>query len=57
MSNHSDSQDVCCGGPAPEHVDACCAADHEAKNASKDGCGCSPSNSHAAESNSTSCCS
>jgi hypothetical protein len=31
----------CCGGPAPEHVDACCVADAEAKSAGASGCGCS----------------
>jgi thioredoxin reductase len=30
----------CCGGPAPANVDACCAADAEAKADGKDGCGC-----------------
>jgi thioredoxin reductase len=30
----------CCGGPAPDEVDACCAADVEAKQAGKSGCGC-----------------
>jgi hypothetical protein len=31
----------CCGGPAPAAVDACCAADSNAKVAGKSGCGCS----------------
>jgi len=31
----------CCGGPAPEEVDACCLADAEAKADGKAGCGCS----------------
>lgn len=30
----------CCGGPAPADVDACCAADANAKQAGKAGCGC-----------------
>ncbi|MBN9549101.1 MAG: flavoprotein, partial [Alphaproteobacteria bacterium] len=30
----------CCGGPAPEEVDACCVADAEAKAVGKGGCGC-----------------
>jgi Pyridine nucleotide-disulphide oxidoreductase len=31
----------CCGGPAPEGVNACCADDATAKAAGKSGCGCS----------------
>jgi hypothetical protein len=31
----------CCGGPAPEASDACCLADHVAKEAGAGGCGCS----------------
>jgi thioredoxin reductase len=30
----------CCGGPAPSAVDACCAADANAKQQGKTGCGC-----------------
>jgi hypothetical protein len=30
----------CCGGPAIERADACCAADETAKVAGKAGCGC-----------------
>jgi hypothetical protein len=30
----------CCGGPAPSTVDACCAADANAKQQGKTGCGC-----------------
>jgi hypothetical protein len=30
----------CCGGPAPAEADACCVADHVAKVAGKEGCGC-----------------
>jgi hypothetical protein len=30
----------CCGGPAPAHVDACCARDADAKAAGQEGCGC-----------------
>ncbi len=32
----------CCGGPAPQNVDACCVADVEAKAEGKTGCGCAP---------------
>jgi hypothetical protein len=30
----------CCGGPAPERIDACCALDAREKAAGKEGCGC-----------------
>lgn len=30
----------CCGGPAPNRADACCAADEAAKKLGSDGCGC-----------------
>lgn len=45
----------CCGGPAPAGIDACCAADSDAKIAGDEGCGCgtsSPSPAKAA----SSCC-
>ena len=31
---------ACCGGPAPENVNACCATDAVAKQNGKAGCGC-----------------
>ena len=31
----------CCGGPAPQHVDACCMLDAASKSEGKAGCGCS----------------
>lgn len=31
---------ACCGGPAPDGVDACCVADAEARSAGEAGCGC-----------------
>jgi len=31
---------ACCGGPAPQAVDACCADDAKAKQQGKSGCGC-----------------
>jgi thioredoxin reductase len=34
------SASQCCGGPAPAAVDACCAADANAKQQGKSGCGC-----------------
>ena len=37
----SDKAKGCCGGPAPEAVDACCQQDAEAKAAGARGCGCS----------------
>jgi hypothetical protein len=36
-----DGASVCCGGPAPVDVAACCADDASAKAAGKTGCGCS----------------
>jgi thioredoxin reductase len=36
----STSAAGCCGGPVPEHVDACCMADANAKSDGKSGCGC-----------------
>jgi hypothetical protein len=30
----------CCGGPAPQGVDACCVRDAESKRAGGAGCGC-----------------
>lgn len=36
----ADRQGGCCGGPAPEQVEACCAMDAEAKAEGRDGCGC-----------------
>jgi Pyridine nucleotide-disulphide oxidoreductase len=37
----SDKAAGCCGGPAPEAVDACCQQDAEAKATGARGCGCS----------------
>jgi hypothetical protein len=42
-SDASDSVASCCGGPAPSHVDACCAQDAEAKAQGHGGCGCGSS--------------
>jgi len=39
----SAEESSCCGGPAPEDVDACCVRDVDAKAAGKEGCGCAPS--------------
>ena len=35
-------ESACCGGPAPEDVDACCVRDMDAKAAGEEGCGCGP---------------
>jgi hypothetical protein len=35
-----ETAQACCGGPAPASVDACCAADAEAKAGGQEGCGC-----------------
>ena len=42
VCNRSAAPDAsqCCGGPAPSAVDACCAADANAKQQGKTGCGC-----------------
>lgn len=47
------SQD-CCGGPAPENVNACCKLDANEKRKGKIGCGCSsavnkPRSSHSTQ--------
>lgn len=34
------AQAGCCGGPAPQRVEACCVADALAREAGRDGCGC-----------------
>ncbi|UTW52174.1 NAD(P)-binding domain-containing protein [bacterium SCSIO 12827] len=38
----TEESSSCCGGPAPEEVDACCVRDMDAKAAGKEGCGCGP---------------
>jgi hypothetical protein len=40
LSSISAASKGCCGGPAPEETDACCAADAEVKAEGKRGCGC-----------------
>ncbi|RWK64247.1 NAD(P)-binding domain-containing protein [Mesorhizobium sp.] len=42
------SSQVCCGGPAPAAVDACCVNDAKAKASGKSGCGCGSTQSVAA---------
>jgi hypothetical protein len=37
--NHA-APSTCCGGPAPEGADACCARDAEVKSTGGAGCGC-----------------
>ena len=39
-SHYGNTAVGCCGGPAPEGMDACCVADAEAKAAGGGGCGC-----------------
>lgn len=46
----------CCGGPAPENVDACCVADAEAKAAGESGCGCDTAKASKRISVSAGCC-
>lgn len=40
-SDHVPADSSCCGGPAPEQPDACCAKEAEARSAGDPGCGCS----------------
>ena len=43
METNTDSstgQNTCCGGPAPDNIDACCVKDADAKAAGEPGCGC-----------------
>lgn len=35
-----DEKNGCCGGPAAEETNACCAKDADAKAAGEAGCGC-----------------
>lgn len=42
-SHYGKTAAGCCGGPAPEGLDACCVADAEAKAAGGGGCGCGAS--------------
>ncbi len=41
-SQAKDPQTGCCGGAAPQGVDACCALDAEVKATGGSGCGCAP---------------
>jgi SAM-dependent methyltransferase len=45
-SHYGNTAKGCCGGPAPEDMDACCVADAKARAAGESGCGCgtTPSN-------------
>jgi SAM-dependent methyltransferase len=47
----------CCGGPAPAHTNACCAADAEAKAAGEQGCSCGTTPSKYDNSVQGACCS
>ncbi len=51
----------CCGGPAPNGVDACCAKDADAKAAGEAGCGCNSKatepSMESSQSSSKGCCS
>jgi hypothetical protein len=39
-------EEGCCGGPAPQDIDACCVTDANAKAAGEEGCGCNSTNSN-----------
>ena len=46
----------CCGGPASAAVDACCAADAEAKAEGQSGCGCGPARTPETVAEPAGCC-
>ena len=48
-------QNGCCGGPAPQGRDACCALDADAKTAGGSGCGCAAKKAVGTKS-ATGCC-
>lgn len=41
-SSPARAQNGCCGGPAPQGADGCCALDAEVKASGGSGCGCAP---------------
>lgn len=47
---------VCCGGPAPAEVDACCLEDAQVRAAGEPGCGCGPTAQSIAVVAKASCC-
>lgn len=60
MTNEQQKEKAsgCCGGPAPEGVDACCVKDADAKAAGETGCGCgsAPEPARAPEKTTSACC-
>ncbi|MFK5978333.1 MAG: hypothetical protein QM488_05550 [Rhizobiaceae bacterium] len=46
----------CCGGPAPDHADACCVKDANAKAAGEDGCGCNSKADNLQKAKTNICC-
>jgi hypothetical protein len=51
---HASPANACCGGPAPQATNACCARDAEVKSAGGSGCGCG--SAPAAPAKKTGCC-
>lgn len=52
IEENKQTKDVCCGGPAPAGISACCVKDVEAKADGKAGCGCSSPTTQADEASS-----
>ncbi|RNF86181.1 NAD(P)-binding domain-containing protein [Montanilutibacter psychrotolerans] len=52
----AQSRNGCCGGPAPNNVDACCAIDADAKAEGKSGCGCGSKAAPVAGPRAVACC-
>ena len=56
-TSRADAPSSCCGGPAPNGTDACCAQDAAVKSAGGAGCGCgTPAAADAASKKKTGCC-
>ncbi|MEP3276426.1 MAG: DUF6428 family protein [Stappiaceae bacterium] len=54
---HTPSDEAgCCGGPAPEGVDACCVKDADAKADGQSGCGCGDATRNAKAVSEETCC-
>jgi hypothetical protein len=52
----SDAPSTCCGGPAPNGTDACCAQDAAVKSGGGAGCGCGSTEPATAAPKKTGCC-
>ena len=54
MTEPASTPNACCGGPAPQGTNACCARDLEAKSTGAAGCGCGSAPAQPAKK--TACC-